>query len=602
MSISLKDKKLRIGLLIVATVIASAHVAGFILYCASGIDPFLARPWTIFYYAGDPLFGTRALWCVGGSGFLFALLFSLPFILRFLLKRESACSGGWATGKDVVEAGLGAEEGLILGKFNGGYLRSAAQTHCIVVAPTRSGKGVGLVIPNLLKWKGSVICLDVKLENYMLTAGIRKARGHAVYRWAPMDPDGRTCRYNPFDALSKNRHQRMIQLESLARILVNDPKDGTTFWEDEARSLFFGLALYVIDNQDMPSTIGAVYRLLGTKQDFGLICRHIVESTPGIPPEIEAPLNIFANKVEKEQSGVKSSLHRALNLWKTTMVDAATSGSDFKIEDLRREKISVYICITSEDIAAAAPLVRVFFEQVIGIMSRHAPQEDEPHQLLLMMDEIHMLGKMAAMNTAFTLAAGFNCRIMAVVQGFNWLDEVYGPTGRKAVVSGCEYQVFLAPSDNEASNYIKESCGEKLVKMVSYSQKQSWGHEPGMKNTSFVYRPLITVSEMRQFPKDEQIILARSSKPIRCKRIVYYDDKHFKDLILPEPEGRVLEMIEHGIPKFNISKPAASSKPKPPPEPKTPPARAQAEMDLKVPESSLDELLDTTPALRKQGS
>jgi len=161
----------------------------------------------------------------------------------------------WASLREIKKAKLLAKEGLILGKYKGQYLMSDQPTHSILVAPTRSGKGVGLVIPNLLAWKGSLICFDVKHENYRKTAGFRAEHGQNVFMWSPMDEHGRSHRYNPLDAVSADPHQCVSDLQVIAKILIQDPPKSDPIWASEARALFVGLALYVINSADMPSTI-----------------------------------------------------------------------------------------------------------------------------------------------------------------------------------------------------------------------------------------------------------------------------------------------------------------------------------------------------------
>jgi type IV secretion system protein VirD4 len=458
----------------------------------------------------------------------------------------------WAKVGDIRKAGLFSEDGLILGKFQNRYLISDKPTHAMVMAPTRSGKGVGLVVPNLLAWKDSLICLDIKRENYAKTAGFRKDHGHEVFFWSPMNPDGRSHRYNPLDAVSNDPYKRISDIQIIAKILIQDPARSDPIWASEARALFVGLALYVMDNKDMPSTIGAINRLLGTEADLGDVCRHIVKTHPELSTAVKKSLMNFANKAAKERSGVKSSINQAINLWDNPMIDAATSESDFSITDLRRKKMAIYVGIGIEEIDALAPLVRIFCEQVIKTLSRNEPGEDEPYKVLMLMDEIHMLGRMESMTSAFTLLAGFNVRIMAIVQDISWLDETYGRNVREGVLSCCAHQIYFANNNTSTNKYVSDACGETTVETISISRRKTMRYEAPTKNISHRTRPLITKEEIHHLPETEQIILVEASPPIHCNKIRYYEDKNFKDRHIPAPEVPLLIIKHEAIPEFSI--------------------------------------------------
>lgn len=462
----------------------------------------------------------------------------------------------WATGNDIRKANLFKKDGLILGKFKGKYLISDTPTHAMLVAPTRSGKGVGIIIPTLLAWKGSLICLDVKNENYKKTAGFRAAHGQKTFMWSPLDKEGRSHRYNPLDAVSSNPYQKISDLQIIAKILIPDPPKSDPIWASEARALFIGLALYVIDNDEMASTIGAINRLLGTEQDLAEICRHIVTSHAELSSTIKKSLMNFANKAAKERSGVKSSVNQAINLWDNPVIDAATSASDFTIEDLRKEKSSIYVGVLTGQISTLSPLLRIFFEQVITGLSMEEPDESEPHQVLLMLDEFHMLGKMDVMTNAFTLLAGYACRVVAVVQGLKFLDDTYGRDKRDGILSCCAHQIFFAANDLETARYVSESCGEKTIQTTSSSKRHSMAYEAPTKNTSFRGRPLITKEKVKQLPQNEQIILVEAARPIRCNKIEYFKDKNLKQREIPPPEVPFLKIKDQIIPHFDIPDPS----------------------------------------------
>jgi len=545
------DSKIIIwALVLVFALFVTSYLSSIIFFLMSGYDINAAQPWSIWRYAlelNDEKIQSR-----------FIVSLAVPHLtlaaaaISFFVKDEPDLGDArWATNFDVKKAGLRKKNGVILGKYQGKYLINDDPKHILCVAPTRSGKGVGLVVPNLLNWADSIICLDVKHENYRKTAGYRKSFGHKVFMWAPGELNSH-C-YNPLDALSSDPYKKIGDLKIIGRILVPDPKHGDDFWASEARSLFVGLTLYVLDNPDMPSTIGAVNRLLGTEADLGDICRHIVKTHSELPNAAIKTLSSFANKAAKERSGVKSNLDKALEQWDTPSVDAATSHSHFSIADIRKEKIAIYVGVRSGAIKNLAPLIRIFFEQVITLLSMEEPDQskEKEHQVLMILDEFHMLGRMSVMESAFTLLAGYNCRVMAVVQGLGWIDETYSQKIRNGILSCCAHQIFFAANDDETAKYISESCGEETIKMRSTSHKGSFLETP-TRNTSFRAHPLITKAKARKLAKTEQIILVENSQPVKAEKVVYFKDKKLKNRELPPPNIPNLKMVDAKIPEFDI--------------------------------------------------
>lgn len=533
--------------------ITASYLASVIYIGWMGQDIEQALPWSIWSNLpslADAEIKTRFLISLAVPHILMAGM----IISLFIKKEPEFGDAHWATWQEIQNAGLFAREGLILGKYKGKYLISDTPTHCIVIAPTRSGKGVGIVVPNLLNWPDSIICLDIKHENFRKTAGYRKAHAHEVFMWSPLDQSGLSHRYNPLDAVSKDPYQRISDIQIIANILIKDPVKSDPVWTSEARALFVGLALYVLENDTMPSTIGAINRLLGTEQDLGDICRHIVTTHSELSSTIKKSLMNFANKAAKERSGVKSSLNQAINLWDNPVIDAATSASDFSIADLRKKRIAIYVGVLTGQIQTLAPLLRIFFEQVITTLSLKEPDETDPYKVLLMMDEFHMLGEMSSMTSAFTLLGGYNCRVMAVVQGLKWLDDTYSKDKRDGILSCCAHQIFFAANDLETASYVSHSCGDRTVKTVSTSQKNSFKYEPPSKNTSYRARPLISKEKVKQLARHEEIIITEASQPVRASKIVYYKDANFQKRILPPPLIPKLLIQDHTIPEFDIPK------------------------------------------------
>lgn len=467
----------------------------------------------------------------------------LPFLLICFLvgmfsfsPREIYGDARFATFAEVGRAGLFKKNGLILGKFKGRFITSDDNTHCLLVAPTRSGKGVGVVIPNCLAWQGSLVVLDVKQENYDITAGFRAKHGHSVHLWSPMDSNGRSARFNPLDMVSEDSFTRISDLQKIASLLVS-VSDRDPMWGNEARSLFLGAALYILETEDQPNTLGAVYRFLSSGQDLAKVCDHIItKQADRYSPTVLRSLGSFANKAPKEASGVANSLIASLRIFENPVVDAATSATDFDIRDLRRKRMSIYVGVLPSQLETLAPLLRLFFQQVINIMSSSAPRKDEPHKVLMLLDEFPSIGNMDAVVSAFTLLAGYNVRVLAIIQGLSWIDKNYDKDTREGLVANCAHQIFFATNDETTSQYVSDSLGERTEKQTSFMKDPlAVTSTQGTKTISVTGRPLMMPQEVRRLPRKKAVIIVEGDYPILANKIFYYKSPIFKKRLMDPP-------------------------------------------------------------------
>lgn len=538
--------------------IAYSFIVALIFQFMAGL-PQMPMPWYPWILALQGLSGTY----IGNASGQLIVSFGAPFVallfaaggMHDLIKRKNngMPDAHWATWRDMKKSGLTGNNGVMLGKYKNKYIMSNTPTHVMVASPTRSGKGVGIVVPNILNFNGTVVCLDVKHENHELTSGFREQYGK-VFKWAPMSEDNKSHCYNPFSSISKDKFRRVTELQIFADILIPDPPKGDPMWTTEARALFVGLALYVFETEEEP-TIGAIKRLLSSEADLGDICRHLVETHDEIiSSSIEGPLNNFALKAAKEKSGVKSSINKALTLWDNPVIDSATSRSDFDISRLRKERQTIYVSVGVDEISTLQPLLRLFFEQVIKQLTKKRPQSDEPHPVLLVMDEFHMLGSLEVMKTAFTLLAGYNVRIIAVTQSLSWLETAYGRPTRNGILSCCAHQIFYAANDEDIKAYVSNACGERTITIESTSQRNSFSYEPQTRNLSVRTVPLISKQEMHNLDRDKEVILVEAGLPILADKVKYFDDPALS-MRAKVPQSKVpdLDIIEKAIPKFNIA-------------------------------------------------
>ncbi|MFN7038589.1 MAG: type IV secretory system conjugative DNA transfer family protein [Alphaproteobacteria bacterium] len=448
-------------------------------------------------------------------------------------KKESVHGDArWATEEDVKKAGLRDKTGMLLGKDRNGYYVVGGFQHALLFAPTGSGKGVGFVIPNLLFWQDSVIVHDIKLENYQLTSGWRAKQKQKVFIWSPADPDGMTHCYNPIDWVSSKPGQMVDDVQKIANLILPEKE----FWSNEARSLFVGVVLYLLAVPDKVKSFGEVVRTL--RSDDVVYNLAVVLDTIGKMIHPVAYMNIaaFLQKADKERSGVVSTLNSALELWANPLIDTATASSDFNIQNFKKDRTTVYVGLTPDNIQRLQPLMQVFYQQATEFLSRKIPDaKEEPYGVMFMMDEFPTLGKMEQFKTGIAYFRGYNVRLFLIIQDTEQLKGTYEEAGMNSFLSNSTYRITFSANNMETANLISQLCGNKTVEQSSLNKPKFLDLNPASRSlhVSEVQRALLLPQEVILLPRDEQIVLIESFPPIKSKKIKYYEDRLFKRRLLP---------------------------------------------------------------------
>lgn len=456
-------------------------------------------------------------------------------------KEEEALHGDarWATEKDIIKAKLRSKTGMLLGVDKRGYLIADGYQHALLFAPTGSGKGVGFVIPNLLFWEDSVFCHDIKLENFELTSGQRAKMGQKVYCWSPADPDGNTHCYNPIDWVSDKPGQMVDDVQKIANLIMPEKE----FWNNEARSLFVGVTLYLIADPNKVKSFGEVVRTM--RSDDVVYNLAVVLDTMGQDIHPVAYMNIaaFLQKADKERSGVISTMNSNLELWTNPLIDTATGSSDFNILDFKRVKTTVYVGLTPDNLQRLQPLMQVFYQQATEFLSRRLPSKDDPYGVMFIMDEFPTLGKMEQFMSGIAYFRGYHVRLFLIVQDTQQLKGIYEEPGMNSFLSNSTYRITFAANNVETANLISQLIGNKTVDQVSASKPKFLDFNPASRslNVSKTQRALLLPQEVIGLPRDEQILLIESCPPIKSKKIKYYEDSFFtkrllKPIKLPQQE------------------------------------------------------------------
>lgn len=450
----------------------------------------------------------------------------------------------WATEKDVKAAGLRSKSGMLLGVDKNGYYIADGYQHALLFAPTGSGKGVGFVIPNCLFWEDSLFVHDIKLENYQLTSGYReKHMGQKCYVWSPADPDGKTHCYNPIDWVSNKPGKMVDDVQKIASLILPEQD----FWVNEARSLFTGTVLYLLAVPEKIKSFGEVVRTM--RSDDVAYNLAVVMDTVGKNMHPVAYMNLaaFLQKADKERSGVISTLNSSLELWSNPLIDTATATSDFNIQNFKKERATVFVGLTPDNIQRLAKLMQIFYQQASAFLSSKIPDpKEEPYGVMFFMDEFPTMGKMESFKSGIAYFRGYHVRLFLVIQDTQQLKGTYEEAGMNSFLSNATYRITYAANNVETANLISQMCGNKTVESISGSKPKFLDFNPASRsvNVSDASRALLLPQEVILLPRDEQIVLIESKPPIKSKKIFYYKDSFFTQRLIPPVDIPIQEPFD----------------------------------------------------------
>lgn len=516
--------------IVLAFFVASVVAWVYLGLPSAKFDPF-KMPAFFWYYRHDPVV-LKAF----GAGMVVGLVLT-GIMLWWLLKQKPPLHGAarFAKEGEIRRAGFRADNGIVVGKKGGKFLTFGGSEHCIVEAPTRSGKGVGIVIPNLLSWQASVVVLDVKRENWDATAGFRQKFGQAVYLFNPTDPEGRTARYNPLGYIDRtDPDQVVIELQKIATMLFVAPERGEPFWTDSARTAFVGVGAYLAV-ADLPFTIGSIYRLMTTGDTRGYFRKVLDDRALDLSQGCRNALADFTSGADNTFAGIVQTVTSKLSLWLNPRVDAATEESDFDLRELRTKPMSIYLGVSPDELDRVAPLYNLLFQQLIDLNVRDLPDSETPLQVLVILDEFARIGRAQVIASAFSYVAGYGIRLLPVIQSRSQLRAVYGEHVANEIVANCGVEVAFTPKELRVANELSERIGYVGQESVTKSLTIHGILANRSKSMSDQRRALLLPQELMQFPDGELLLLRGGIPPIHGDKIRFYADGLFRSRVMTAP-------------------------------------------------------------------
>jgi type IV secretion system protein VirD4 len=521
-----------LGLGVVTLLVALAGLGQL----ASNLNPAAVPAW-FWYFRDDP--EVRRWLAVG---LLSSLGASAVVVVAAARSRRPPLHGAarWASEAELVGAGLRAERGIVLGRRGGRLLIFGGPEHVMLHAPTRTGKGVGIVIPNLLTWPDSTVVLDVKRENWTATAGFRAAHGQQAILFDPLDAEGRTARFNPLAHIDRDDPIAVLdELQKLAVMLFPAPDNTDPFWSEAARTGFVGVGAYVAETPELPFSLGAIYaELTGGDPRTRLPAMMAARVDAGRPLSFgcTSALNDFCSASENTFASIKQTITARMNLWLNPRVCAATDESDFDLRDLRSRRISLYLGVSPDNLARVAPLYNLLLQQLVDLNTRELPSgERHPVPVLVLLDEFARLGHARVIAHGFSYVAGYGLRLLAVLQSPAQLRAEYGPDLAEEIVSNCGLEVAFAPKELKVAQDLSERLGYWTYKGRSRSRPSGLSSGRRSVSESDQQRALMMPQELIQMPADQLLVLRAGTPPVRGRKIVYWRERAFTERLLPPP-------------------------------------------------------------------
>ncbi|WP_407474949.1 type IV secretory system conjugative DNA transfer family protein [Sulfitobacter sp. PM12] len=468
----------------------------------------------------------------------------------FGLTGDSHGSARFADRKELKK--LQREDGLLIGRnpHTGRLLRYDGPAHLITLAPTRAGKGVGTVIPNLLAAERSVLVIDPKGENARI-AGEARRRFGTVHVLDPFEVSGHpSAAYNPLDRLTPDSLDLGEDAASLTEALVMDPPGQVTeaHWNEEAKAILGGLIMFCVCHEDRDRrTLATVREYLTLPPEKLRALLELMQDSDAAGGLIARTANRFLGKADREAASVLSNAQRHTHFLDSPRIAKVLSRSDFHFSDLRHRITSVFLVLPPNRMDAYSRWLRLLVSQALQDIARDAEASVSPlggptgaqgaaqrlrTPTLFLLDEFAALGRLEAVERAMGLMAGYGLQLWPILQDMSQLKDLYGERAGTFIANAGVQQVF-GVNDFETAKWLSQMMGQETAGFQTDSFKP--GDGPSFSN-NLIGRDLLTPDEIMQLRPESQLLRVQGQATAVAQKLRYYTDPEFKGLFVPQEQ------------------------------------------------------------------
>ena len=565
-----RGKLIFASMLLMAALLGGLYLADWLVLWLLGLkhSPLAWNTWWQYHQAASlPQYAPYAgkIKLAGGLGFGLPLLAWLLLLIPLSRRKAESLHGDarFASLSDLRKAGLLTQspQGILMGKYKGRYLWLNGAQHAIAISPTRSGKTTSIAIPALLSYAQSMVVLDLKGELFKATSGWRQAQGHAIRVWAPYDDAGNTHRFNPMSLMAGlDSGKRLGEIQTMAAILYPDEASKDPFWSSQSRATFAAFASFMFEVWDAqllaqqhagipasmrfdPNTsvlfpsLERILRLssgIGDKSIKETLQQILADPTYAcVSSQTRTVFGNLLGLAEQTFSSVIATVQAPLQQFLSPILAAATNATDFDVTALRKHPTTLYVIIPTSKLDESSKLLNIFFSTVIGanLGKQLGEEPDLKHQLLMLMDEFTAMGRVDVWAKRISISASYGVRDLCIVQSRAQLRSAYGDHDAQNFITNHGAQIVFAPREQADANEYSEMLGYKTVRKKQRSESRGRGRDSHQVSISYneEKRALFLPQEIKELPKDEEIIFYEGCKPIRAHKNWFFKDKVLRE-------------------------------------------------------------------------
>lgn len=493
------------------------------------------------------------------AGILGVAMALLPFRFIGKVKKKLYGEAKWQTVAGAKEAGLTFSfqpppDGILLGKLGFRYVSLRGDNHVSLTATTGAGKGVSFVVPNVLNWGGPVFCFSVKRDILDTCAAERERKGDRVFVFDVTEPDGLTHAWSGFGEARRGTPDAYDDVQRVMWALIPESKANNPYWDNAARKVATAVGVMLSETPGAVLNVADILQIIEA-QDYELRLRNMIyqsrlEGRPFPAAAVNVVLSWLDSKAEEGAAAVRENILTALALWHIPRIAAATGADDFRLGNIRSQRVSVFVCAQPGDIRRLRPIYSLLFSQLILMNSRVEFGKDPTHRdirTLVMLDERWALGEVKELDDAFAFIRSYGLRCCLVLQTKDQMRSALGQEGARNLFNNANVELIFGGTDQETAKEVAERSGKDTVEESSTSKPRFFSLNFGRhsQNVQAKGRDLILPQEVAGLSPDTVVVLMKGKPPLKLKRIFWYKDSAFKFMDGEPPPMQSLQVNVH---------------------------------------------------------